>query len=156
LDESRHTGTQIAVLNGHSSDVNSVSWSPDGSKLASSSGTSLSHNSDNTIRVWDALRYFEIAIINDHTNVVNSVCWSKDGTKLASGSYDKTIRVWVLSSASGGSLMKNYNIAQRAIEHKIKAINNKLQKFDGKFKKINIQNIKYKNKNGKYELEYNV
>jgi len=75
------------VLQGHESNIRSVSWSPDGQQLASGS-------SDNTIRIWDVTTGKLEKTLDGHTNWVNSVSWSPDGQQLASGSGDKTIRIW--------------------------------------------------------------
>ena len=80
-----HTGFP---LRGHTDPVNSVAWSPDGTKLASGS-------SDRSIRIWNVKTAESITILRGHTNSVLSVAWrSPDGTKLTSGSTDKSIRIW--------------------------------------------------------------
>ncbi len=72
----------------HTYYVKSVSWSPDGKKLASSASY------DNTVRIWDGTTGNFIKACTGHTAWVNSVSWSPDGKKLASASYDKTVRIW--------------------------------------------------------------
>ena len=80
------TGEVVHVLEGHSSYVTSVCWSPDGSCLASAS-------CDNTVRVWDASTGEELHVLEGHSYYV-TVHWSPDGSCLASGSWDSTVRVW--------------------------------------------------------------
>jgi len=79
--------TLVATLTGHSNDVWSVAFSPDGRTLASGSG-------DETIKLWDVQRQREIATLTGHSREVYSVAFSPDGRTLASGSPDKTIKLW--------------------------------------------------------------
>ncbi|MCH2137301.1 MAG: protein kinase, partial [Phycisphaerales bacterium] len=76
----------IATLPGHEHAVLSVTFSPDGTRLASGSY-------DNTIRLWDTDTGEELSVLG-HEDFVLSVTFSPDGTRLASGSVDNTIRIW--------------------------------------------------------------
>lgn len=67
--------------------MKSVTFSPDGSLLASGS-------SDNTIKLWDVKSRTNITTLKGHTSGVNSVAFSPDGSLLASGSSDDTILLW--------------------------------------------------------------
>ena len=57
----------------------SVSWSPDGTRLATGSG-------DGTAKVWEAAGGRELLTLKGHTGTVYAVSWSPDGTRLATGS----------------------------------------------------------------------
>ncbi|KEP46454.1 tyrosine kinase family catalytic domain protein, partial [Rhizoctonia solani 123E] len=73
---------------GHTGYVQSVQFSPDGSRLVSGS-------QDNTIRVWDVERGTTvIGPLKGHTDKVRSVAFSPDGLQIVSGSYDHTVRMW--------------------------------------------------------------
>jgi ribosome assembly protein 4 len=76
-----------STLPGHTDSVLSVSFSPDGSLLASGSG-------DKTLRVWDLLTQTPIATCVGHTHWVLCIGWSPDGKQIASGSHDTTLIVW--------------------------------------------------------------
>ena len=77
----------IATLEGHTNRVHSMSFSPDGTMLASGA-------EDHTIKLWTVAKKMSIATFEGHTNEVHSISFSPDGTMLASGSYDGTIRLW--------------------------------------------------------------
>ncbi|MEH2323481.1 MAG: AAA-like domain-containing protein, partial [Nostoc sp.] len=74
-------------LEGHSSWVSSVVFSPDGKTLASASA-------DKTIKLWNRDTGKEISTLSGHSSWVNSVVFSPDGKTLASASGDNTIKLW--------------------------------------------------------------
>ncbi|CAD8121359.1 unnamed protein product [Paramecium sonneborni] len=78
---------ELNKLDGHTCDVQSVSFSPDGKTLASCS-------CDKSIRLWEVKTGQQKAKLEGHTSYVHSVCFSPDGITLASGSNDKSIRFW--------------------------------------------------------------
>lgn len=80
-------GEVVGVLGGHQDNITSITWSPDGGKLASTS-------EDGTIIIWDVDTFEKITTLEGHTDVVSSASWSSDSKFLASGSYDGTVRIW--------------------------------------------------------------
>jgi WD40 repeat protein/Leucine-rich repeat (LRR) protein len=72
---------------GHTREVDSVAFSPDGRWLASGSR-------DHTIRVWDLATGKPRHTLTKHTGPVGSVAFSLEGKLLASGSEDGTIALW--------------------------------------------------------------
>ena len=77
----------LKTLEGHSWDVSSVAYSPDGTKIVSGSG-------DKTIKIWDANTGQCLKTLEGHSDDVESVAYSPDGTKIISGSDDPTIKIW--------------------------------------------------------------
>ena len=75
------------TFKGYTDDVTSVSFSPDGHYLASSSY-------DKSIRVWDLRSQNKPRLLKGHTHYVTSVSFSPHGRYLASGGEDNSVRVW--------------------------------------------------------------
>jgi WD40 repeat protein len=79
-------------LEGHTFDVNSVAFSPDGKRVVSGSH-------DMTIRIWDVESgQVVVGPLEGHTSYVSSVAFSPDGKRIVSGSDDRTIRIWDVES----------------------------------------------------------
>ncbi|KAH9480194.1 Vegetative incompatibility protein HET-E-1 [Psilocybe cubensis] len=73
---------------GHTAYIRSVSFSPDGLRLASGSH-------DQTIRVWNVnTGELELGPLIGHNDKVVSVQFSPNGAIIASGSWDATVRLW--------------------------------------------------------------
>ena len=62
----------VSTIVGHSRQVNSIAFSPDGLRLASGSG-------DRILRLWDAMSGVQVAELDGHSDWINSVAFSPDG-----------------------------------------------------------------------------
>jgi WD40 repeat protein/tetratricopeptide (TPR) repeat protein len=88
------SGQQVLSLVGHKGVVNSVAFSPDGTRLATGSF-------DQTVKVWDAQSGRQLLSLEGHTGPVSSVAFNPDGTRITSGSGDDNnpgkpgeVKVW--------------------------------------------------------------
>lgn len=81
------TNRQLQILRGHTNTVFSAVFSPDASRILTSSW-------DNTARIWDAATGRQIVQLNGHTDRVNSAAFSPDGTRVVTASADNTARIW--------------------------------------------------------------
>ena len=79
-------------LQGHSSSVNALSFSPQGDFLASAS-------SDGTVRLWNPLDpAVQPIVLSGHDSWVWSLAFMPAGDRLVSGGADRTVRVWTVRS----------------------------------------------------------
>jgi WD40 repeat protein/serine/threonine protein kinase len=88
LDRLRRS--HLRILTGHVSDVNFVTYRPDGAQLASA-------GDDGTVRIYDVARGQQTQVLTGHQDDVLSLAYSPDGKWLASGGRDRTVRVWDLT-----------------------------------------------------------
>ena len=78
---------QSIELNGHTGNVSSAAFSPDGNLIVTVSF-------DNTARVWGAHTGECKQILKGHTNRLSSAAFSPDGNLIVTASHDNTARVW--------------------------------------------------------------
>jgi hypothetical protein len=95
------TGQEALTLKGQTGQVYSVSFSPDGRRLASASA-------GGTVKVWDAQTGQEALTLKGHTSVVAWLCFSPDGRRLASVSGDGTVRVWDAQTGQEALTLKGH------------------------------------------------
>ena len=75
------TGEQLMELQGHTDQVSSVAFSPDGNQIVSASGYN-----DKSMLVWDAKTGEQLRKLQGQTDNINSVAFSPDDNQIVSGS----------------------------------------------------------------------
>jgi WD40 repeat protein len=96
------TGQETLQLKGHAGQVTAVSWSPDGTRLASAcGGPGNVPGTPGEVRIWDVRAGQEALTLEGHILGVSGVSWSPEtssgrtGRRLASsGPEDPAVRVW--------------------------------------------------------------
>jgi WD40 repeat protein len=81
------SGAVLHTLTGHSADVVSLVFSPDGRRLATASY-------DRTVKLWDMQTGQDVFTLLGHTAGAVSVAFSPDGNQIVTGGIDFTARVW--------------------------------------------------------------
>ncbi len=75
----------LTTLEGHSGPIDSVAWSTDGTRLASTS--------HNTSKIWDSVTGQFQTVLESYSGWIRSVTWSISATWLASISHN-TVKIW--------------------------------------------------------------
>ena len=83
----RTPGQVNAILRGHTDAITVLSWSPDGTQLASASR-------DTTARLWSATKQQATVIYRGHHAPIGALAWNPASLLLASGGRDKEVQVW--------------------------------------------------------------
>jgi WD40 repeat protein len=81
----------VAALEGHTSSVERVAFSPDSSLLATAS-------TDRTVKLWELASFRERATLTGHTSAGTGVVFSPDGKLVAASSEDMPIRIWEVAT----------------------------------------------------------
>jgi WD40 repeat protein/serine/threonine protein kinase len=100
-------GRLLGAFVGHRGTVTGWAFSPDGKRIASSSG-------DRTVKVWDAQTYRQLLSLEGHTFHVMCVAWSPDGRHIASGGgyQDNTVKLW---DAASGKEIVTFHAHEKAV-----------------------------------------
>jgi RNA polymerase sigma factor (sigma-70 family) len=98
----------VQTLRGHTDEVHSVAFSPDGRRLTSA-------GADGTVRVWDAETGKEIRALHSDKQAIWSLAVSPDGKLLAAGAAEGTLRLWELSSGQEIRVLRGADKPMRSV-----------------------------------------
>ncbi|MBL9003976.1 MAG: PD40 domain-containing protein [Myxococcales bacterium] len=88
-------GRFVAELKGHSENIRSVAFSPDGRRLVTTSA-------DHTARIWKAEDGQFVFALRGHADEVTYAAWSPNGRLIVTASKDSTARIWNSGDRWGG------------------------------------------------------
>jgi WD40 repeat protein len=83
------TGELVTSLAGQTGSVTDIAFSPDGSRLATSSA-------DGTILLWDPRTGDQQLALHGHSASVSTISFNPDGSQLASVGAEGIVRIWAI------------------------------------------------------------
>uniref|UniRef100_A0A3B4ADK7 Uncharacterized protein n=1 Tax=Periophthalmus magnuspinnatus TaxID=409849 RepID=A0A3B4ADK7_9GOBI len=101
-------GALLLSGEGHSDWLTSCSFSPEGGRLATTSG-------DTTVRVWDLDRGRCLLSLPGHLSSTWGCCFHRSGLSLASGSSDWTVRLWDLPGGRALATLRRHGKAVSSV-----------------------------------------
>ena len=111
----RGTGVRLCEIEGHSAEVVSVQFSPNGEGL-------LTVSQDGTAKIWTcqpAPTQARPTFANAHQDVVFQLAFDPHGNRLLSGSFDGTARVWDLASRQWITTFKEHKAPVVAVDFNV-------------------------------------
>src|SRR6266702_2081242 len=106
------TGTTIFTIRSSSLQPQVLTWSPDSTLLALTSGLSCE-----TIQIWDVSTGRVIFIYRGHSAPVTNVAWSPDSRRIASASVDKTAQAWDATTGSNIAIFYGHRAKVNAVTY---------------------------------------
>ena len=101
-------GRLLRTLSGHSSLVNAVAVTGDGTRA-------ISGSFDNTLKVWNLETGEELFTLQGHSDRVNAVAVTADGKRALSGSEDNTLKLWNLETGEQLFTLHSHSSSVRAV-----------------------------------------
>jgi len=100
---------EIVALTGHTSDVSSVAFSPDGRVIASGS---------RELKVWSIAGRAEIATLKLDNNYIHSLAFSPDGSLIVTGTNNGEVLIWDMSPFVDPTIVK-FSVREASFENLI-------------------------------------
>jgi WD40 repeat protein len=103
------SGRELLTLPGHTRDIRSVAYSPDGQRIVTAS-------LDETAKVWDAAKGKELLTLKGHPSGISFAAFSPDGQRLVTGDYwDGTGHVWDVAKGKELLTLKGHSGGIRSV-----------------------------------------
>jgi WD40 repeat protein len=94
------TGECRQIFIGHEMRANTVAYSPKGNQIAT--------GGNGPVKAWDTKAGTCLRTLTGHTETVKQVVYSSRGDVLVSASYDKSVRLWDVTSGQCRAMIQEY------------------------------------------------